>query len=138
MSIKRISRINVYLALVYFVIILLTTLIARFLGVLNTNNILLRITFSFLFSVIMIFVNIDNYSKMKNVSDITIKNKATRITIIIYYAVIFGAALFYVYESLSPERANGAYTMAGAAMMLATVVNRSIQKECELVVENTH
>ena len=127
MKVGRIYKINVGVALLYFVIVLATTILTMIMGVANQNNMALRIILCTCFSILMIFISFENYKDGKSIFDKRIESKIIKMCIIFYY--IFLATMFYIYESIAQYKANGAYIMVAATTIMLDVVNRSIHKE---------
>ena len=128
MKVGRIYKINVGVALLYFVIVLATTILTMILGVANQNNMALRIILGTCFSILMIFISFENYKDVKSIFDKTIESKIIKMCIIFYYIFLALSTMFYIYESIAQYKANGAYMVAATTIML-DVVNRSIHKE---------
>ena len=85
MKVSRIYKINVGVALLYFVIVLATTILTMIMGVANQNNMALRIILCTCFSILMIFISFENYKDGKSIFDKTIESKIIKICIIFYY-----------------------------------------------------
>ena len=73
MKVSRIYKINVGVALLYFVIVLATTILTMIMGVANQNNMALRIILCTCFSILMIFISFENYKDGKSIFDKTIE-----------------------------------------------------------------
>ena len=144
MKVSRIYKINVGVALLYFVIVLATTILTMIMGVANQNNMALRIILCTCFSILMIFISFENYKDGKSIFDKTIeskiikmciifyskiKSKIVKVAIVFYYLYIFASCILYIYESIAQYKANGAYIMVAATTIMLDVVNRSIHKE---------
>lgn len=125
MKVSRIYKINVGVALLYFVIVLATTILTMIMGVANQNNMALRIILCTCFSILMIFISFENYKDGKSIFDKTIESKIIKMCII-FLAL---STMFYIYESIAQYKANGAYIMVAATTIMLDVVNRSIHKE---------
>ena len=69
MKVSRIYKINVGVALLYFVIVLATTILTMIMGVANQNNMALRIILCTCFSILMIFISFENYKDGKSIFD---------------------------------------------------------------------
>ena len=69
MKVGRIYKINVGVALLYFVIVLATTILTMIMGVANQNNMALRIILCTCFSILMIFISFENYKDGKSIFD---------------------------------------------------------------------
>lgn len=127
MKVSRIYKINVGVALLYFVIVLATTILTMIMGVANQNNMALRIILCTCFSILMIFISFENYKDGKSIFDKTIESKIIKMCIIfIIFLYIYDV---YIYESIAQYKANGAYIMVAATTIMLDVVNRSIHKE---------
>ena len=139
MKVSRIYKINVGVALLYFVIVLATTILTMIMGVANQNNMALRIILCTCFSILMIFISFENYKDGKSIFDKTIgriisktinsESKIIKMCIIFYYIFLALSTMFYIYESIAQYKANGAYIMVAATTIMLDVVNRSIHKE---------
>ena len=75
MKVGRIYKINVGVALLYFVIVLATTILTMIMGVANQNNMALRIILCTCFSILMIFISFENYKDGKSIFDKRIESK---------------------------------------------------------------
>ena len=75
MKVGRIYKINVGVALLYFVIVLSTTILTMIMGLANQNNMALRIILCTCFSIVMIFISFENYKDGKSIFDKTIESK---------------------------------------------------------------
>ena len=84
MKVGRIYKINVGVALLYFVIVLATTILTMIMGVANQNNMALRIILCTCFSILMIFISFENYKDGKSIFD---KN--------VYYFLLYIFSLIY-------------------------------------------
>ncbi|WP_418373487.1 hypothetical protein [Agathobacter sp.] len=129
MKVSRIYKINVGVALLYFVNVLATTILTMIMGVANQNNMAWRIILCTCFSILMIFISFENYKDGKSIFDKTIESKIIKICIIFYYIFLALSTMFYIYESIAQYKANGAYIMVAATTIMLDVVNRSIHKE---------
>ena len=129
MKVGRIYKINVGVAVLYFVIVLATTILTMIMGVANQNNMALRIILCTCFSILMIFISFENYKDGKSIFDKTIESKIIKMCIIFYYIFLALSTMFYIYESIAQYKANGAYIMVAATTIMLDVVNRSIHKE---------
>ena len=129
MKVGRIYKINVGVALLYFVIVLATTILTMIMGVANQNNMALRIILCTCFSILMIFISFENYKDGKSIFDKRIESKIIKTCIIFYYIFLALSTMFYIYESIAQYKANGAYIMVAATTIMLDVVNRSIHKE---------
>ena len=97
MKVSRIYKINVGVALLYFVIVLATTILTMILGVANQNNMALRIILGTCFSILMIFISFENYKDVKSIFDKTIESKIIKMCIIFYYIfLIFHLYMYYL------------------------------------------
>ena len=130
MKVGRIYKINVGVALLYFVIVLATTILTMILGVANQNNMALRIILGTCFSILMIFISFENYKDVKSIFDKTIESKIIKMCIIFYYIFLALSTMFYIYESIAQYKANGAYTMVTGATIMLNVINQSIKHIC--------
>ena len=65
MKVGRIYKINVGVALLYFVIVLATTILTMIMGVANQNNMALRIILCTCFSILMIFISFEKLQRWK-------------------------------------------------------------------------
>lgn len=128
MQVRRIYKINMGFTLLYFIIVLATTILTRIVGVTNPNNMALRIILCLFFSLLMMFISFENYKNGKRLFDKIIESKIIKTSIIFYYIFVFASIIFYIYESVAQYKANGAYIMAAAAAIMLNVANRSIQK----------
>ena len=129
MKVSRIYKINVGVALLYFVIVLATTILTMIMGVANQNNMALRIILCTCFSILMIFISFENYKDGKSIFDKTIESKIIKMCIIFYYIFLALSTMFYIYESIGQYKSNGAYIMVAATTIMLNVVNKSIHKE---------
>mgnify|MGYP000753789741 CR=1 FL=1 len=128
MKVGRIYKINVGVALLYFVIVLATTILTMIMGVANQNNMALRIILCTCFSILMIFISFENYKDGKSIFDKTIESKIIKCVLFLLYILAL-STMFYIYESIAQYKANGAYIMVAATTIMLDVVNRSIHKE---------
>ena len=120
MKVSRIYKINVGVALLYFVIVLATTILTMIMGVANQNNMALRI---------ILCTSFENYKDGKSIFDKTIESKIIKMCIIFYYIFLALSTMFYIYESIGQYKSNGAYIMVAATTIMLNVVNKSIHKE---------
>ena len=127
MKVSRIYKINVGVALLYFVIVLATTILTMIMGVANQNNMALRIILCTCFSILMIFISFENYKDGKSIFDKIYKDAARATNMIPIFLAL--STMFYIYESIAQYKANGAYIMVAATTIMLDVVNRSIHKE---------
>ena len=114
MKVGRIYKINVGVALLYFVIVLATTILTMIMGVANQNNMALRIILCTCFSILMIFISFENYKDGKSIFDKTIESKIIKMCIIFYYIFLALSTMFYIYESIAQYKANGAIYYGGS------------------------
>lgn len=96
MKVSRIYKINVGVALLYFVIVLATTILTMIMGVANQNNMALRIILCTCFSILMIFISFENYKDGKSIFDKTIESKIIKMCIIFYYLLYFFSLIYDV------------------------------------------
>ena len=129
MQIGKIYKTNILFAVIYFITVLLSTLLVSLLGEINLNNLMLRTVLCFFFSILMLFISIENYKNGKQFVNKKIKSEIVKVVIVFYYLCIFVSCILYIYESIAQYKANGAYTMATATTIMLDVVNRSIHKE---------
>lgn len=126
MNIKKIYITNMLFSSIYLITILLTTLVAFIYKNMNPNNMVIRTTLCFLFSIIMFIIS---FEKIKNVEDIDgkyVKSSMIKIGIIFYYIYIVFSCVLYVYETISVTETNGAYIMPLGAMVMLNAINNSI------------
>ena len=109
MKVSRIYKINVGVALLYFVIVLATTILTMIMGVANQNNMALRIILCTCFSILMIFISFENYKDGKSIFDKTIESKIIKMCIIFYYIFLALSTMFYIYESIAQYKAMTAF-----------------------------
>ena len=100
MKVSRIYKINVGVALLYFVIVLATTILTMILGVANQNNMALRIILGTCFSILMIFISFENYKDVKSIFDKTIESKIIKMCIIFYYIFFAIFSLLYHFNHI--------------------------------------
>lgn len=131
MQIRKIFRINIAFSLFYFVIVLVTTILTRILGVMNPNNMKLRVILCLIFAVLMMFISFENYITGKEIFDMRIESKITRTCVIFYYLFVCASVFFFVYESVTQYKANGAYIMSIATVLMLNVVNNSLKKQLD-------
>lgn len=129
MQIGKIYKTNILFAVIYFITVLLSTLLVSLLGEINLNNLMLRTVLCFFFSILMLFISIENYKNGKQFVNKKIKSKIVKVAIVFYYLYIFASCILYIYESIAQYKANGAYIMVAATTIMLNVVNRSIHKE---------
>jgi cobalamin synthase len=129
MQIGKIYKTNILFAVIYFITVLLSTLLVSLLGEINLNNLMLRTVLCFFFSILMLFISIENYKNGKQFVNKKIKSKIVKVAIVFYYLYIFASCILYIYESIAQYKANGAYIMVAATTIMLDVVNRSIHKE---------
>ena len=106
-EVGRIYKINVGVALLYFVIVLATTILTMIMGVANQNNMALRIILCTCFSILMIFISFENYKDGKSIFDKTIESKIIKMCYYFYYIFLALSTMFYIYESIAQYKANG-------------------------------
>lgn len=126
MNIKKIYITNMLFSSIYLITILLTTLVSFIYKNMNPNNMVIRTTLCFLFSIIMFIIS---FEKIKNVEDIDgkyVKSSMIKIGIIFYYIYIVFSCVLYVYETISVTETNGAYIMPLGAMVMLNAINNSI------------
>lgn len=92
MKVGRIYKINVGVALLYFVIVLATTILTMIMGVANQNNMALRIILCTCFSILMIFISFENYKDGKSIFDKRIESKIIKN---VYYFLLYIFSLIY-------------------------------------------
>ncbi len=131
MKIRKIYKINILCAALYLIIVLATPILAYFLDAINSYNILLRTILCFVFSVLMLFISVGNYKNGKSFFNKNIKSEIIKVLITFYYICIFISGILYIYESVTPYKANGAYIMVAASTMILNVVYRSIKQNEE-------
>ena len=57
MQIGKIYKTNILFAVIYFITVLLSTLLVSLLGEINLNNLMLRTVLCFFFSILMLFIS---------------------------------------------------------------------------------
>lgn len=85
MNVKKIYITNMLFSSIYLITILLTTLVSFIYKNMNPNNMVIRTTLCFLFSIIIFIIS---FEKIKNVEDIYgkyLKSSMIKIWIIFYY-----------------------------------------------------
>ncbi len=113
MKVSRIYKINVGVALLYFVNVLATTILTMIMGVANQNNMAWRIILCNVFSILMIFISFENYKDGKSIFDKTIESKIIKnLYYFLLYIFLALSTMFYIYESIAQYKANGAYIMS--------------------------
>lgn len=127
MQIGKIYKTNILFAVIYFITVLLSTLLVSLLGEINLNNLMLRTVLCFFFSILMLFISIENYKNGKQFVNKKIKSKIVKVAIVFYYLYIFASCILYIYESIAQYKANGAYTMVTGATIMLNVINQSIK-----------
>ncbi len=127
MQVRKIYKINMVFALLYFIIVLVATTLTRIAGITNPNNMALRIILCLFFSLLIMFISFENYNNGKKFFDKIIESKIIKTSIIFYYIFVCASIIFYIYESVAQCKANGAYIMSAATAIMLNVVNRSIQ-----------
>ena len=130
MQIGKIYKTNILFAVIYFITVLLSTLLVSLLGEINLNNLMLRTVLCFFFSILMLFISIENYKNGKQFVNKKIKSKIVKVAIVFYYLYIFASCILYFYESIAQYKANGAYTMVTGATIMLNVINQSIKHIC--------
>ena len=75
MQIGKIYKTNILFAVIYFITVLLSTLLVSLLGEINLNNLMLRTVLCFFFSILMLFISIENYKNGKQFVNKKIKSK---------------------------------------------------------------
>lgn len=130
MQIGKIYKTNILFAVIYFITVLLSTLLVSLLGEINLNNLMLRTVLCFFFSILMLFISIENYKNGKQFVNKKIKSKIVIVAIVFYYLYIFASCILYIYESIAQYKANGAYTMVTGATIMLNVINQSIKHIC--------
>lgn len=130
MQIGKIYKTNILFAVIYFITVLLSTLLVSLLGEINLNNLMLRTVLCFFFSILMLFISIENYKNGKQFVNKKIKSKIVKVAIVFYYLYIFASCILYIYESIVQYKANGAYTMVTGATIMLNVINQSIKHIC--------
>ena len=130
MQIGKIYKTNLLFAVIYFITVLLSTLLVSLLGEINFNNLMLRTVLCFFFSILMLFISIENYKNGKQFVNKKIKSKIVKVAIVFYYLYIFASCILYIYESIAQYKANGAYTMVTGATIMLNVINQSIKHIC--------
>lgn len=131
MQIRKIFRINIAFSSFYFVIVLVTTILTRILGVTNPNNMKLRVVLCLIFAVLMMFISFENYITGKEIFDMRIESRITRTCVIFYYLFVCASVFFFVFESVTQYKANGAYIMSIATVLMLNVVNNSLKKQLD-------
>lgn len=89
MQIGKIYKTNILFAVIYFITVLLSTLLVSLLGEINLNNLMLRTVLCFFFSILMLFISIENYKNGKQFVNKKIKSKIVKVAIVFYYLYIF-------------------------------------------------
>lgn len=130
MQIGKIYKTNIMFAVIYFITVLLSTLLVSLWGEINLNNLMLRTVLCFFFSILMLFISIENYKNGKQFVNKKIKSKIVKVAIVFYYLYIFASCILYIYESIAQYKANGAYTMVTGATIMLNVINQSIKHIC--------
>ena len=130
MQIGKIYKTNILFAVIYFITVLLSTLLVSLLGEINLNNLMLRTVLCFFFSILMLFISIENYKNGKQFVNKKIKSKIVKVAIVFYYLYIFASCILYIYESIAQYKANGAYIMVTGATIMLNVINQSIKHIC--------
>lgn len=130
MQIGKIYKTNILFAVIYFITVLLSTLLVSLLGEINLNNLMLRTVLCFFFSILMLFISIENYKNGKQFVNKKIKSKIVKVAIVFYYLYIFASCILYIYESIAQYKVNGAYTMVTGATIMLNVINQSIKHIC--------
>lgn len=130
MQIGKIYKTNILFAVIYFITVLLSTLLVSLFGEINLNNLMLRTVLCFFFSILMLFISIENYKNGKQFVNKKIKSKIVKVAIVFYYLYIFASCILYIYESIAQYKANGAYTMVTGATIMLNVINQSIKHIC--------
>ena len=130
MQIGKIYKTNILFAVIYFITVLLSTLLVSLLGEINLNNLMLRTVLCFFFSILMLFISIENYKNGKQFVNKKIKSKIVKVAIVFYYLYIFASCILYIYESIAQYKAHGAYTMVTGATIMLNVINQSIKHIC--------
>ena len=74
MQIGKIYKTNILFAVIYFITVLLSTLLVSLLGEINLNNLMLRTVLCFFFSILMLFISIENYKNGKQFVNKKIKS----------------------------------------------------------------
>lgn len=115
MKVSRIYKINVGVALLYFVIVLATTILTMIMGVANQNNMALRIILCTCFSILMIFISFENYKDGKSIFDKTIESKIIKMCIIfiIYYIFSLIYDVLYLWVNSTVQGKWGIYYGGG-------------------------
>ena len=106
MQIGKIYKTNILFAVIYFITVLLSTLLVSLLGEINLNNLMLRTVLCFFFSILMLFISIENYKNGKQFVNKKIKSKIVKVAIVFYYLYIFASCILYIYESIAQYKAN--------------------------------
>lgn len=128
MQIEKIYKTNIVIAIIYFVTVLLSTLLISVLSENSLNNLMLRTVLCFFFSILMLFISIENYRNGKQIFNKRIESKIVKAGIIFYYLYILASCILYIYESVSINKNNGSYIMVAGATIMLNVVNQSIKK----------
>lgn len=131
MEIRKTYKINILCAALYLIIVLVTPILAYFLDAINSYNILLRTILCFMLAVLMLVISVGNYKNGKSFFNKSIKSEIIKVLITFYYICIFISGIFYIYESVTPYKANGAYIMVAASTMILNEVYRSIKQNVE-------
>lgn len=130
MQIEKIYKTNILFAVIYFITVLLSTLLVILLGEINLNNLMLRTVLCFFFSILMLFISIENYKNGKQFVNKRIKSKIVKAAIVFYYLYILVSCILYIYESVSINKKNGSYIMVSGAAIMLNVINQSIKHMC--------
>lgn len=128
MLIEKIYKTNIVIAIIYFVTVLLSTLLISVLSENSLNNLMLSTVLCFFFSILMLFISIENYRNGKQIFNKRIESKIVKAEIIFYYLYILASCILYIYESVSINKNNGSYIMVVGATIMLNVVNQSIKK----------
>src|SRR5574344_753349 len=111
---------------IYLITILLTTLVAFIYKNMNPNNMVIRTTLCFLFSIIMFIISFEKIKNVENINGKYVNSYMIKIGIIFYYIYIVFSCVLYVYETISVTETNGAYIMPLGAMVMLNAINNSI------------
>lgn len=126
MNIKKIYITNMLFSSIYLITILLTTLVSFIYKNMNPNNMVIRTTLCFLFSIIMFIISFEKIKNVENIHGKYVNSSMIKIGIIFYYIYIVFSCVLYVYETISVTETNGAYIMPLGAMVMLNAINNSI------------
>lgn len=126
MNVAKIYKSNIVFAIIYFITVLLSTLLVSLYGEMNLNNMVLRIILCLFYSVVLLVLSIESYKNGKRFFDKRIESKIVKATIVFYYVYVLASCILYIYESISIHKSNGSYIMVGGAAIMLIVINQSI------------